>query len=378
MPQALSARTGLMAGNSIRNFSRMNQDESSKDISSKETEEVDDGADSDRSDHLFQIGKVNDKLEHTAYDGIMLALVCLRDAEYHDHHGISGAIVQFVLVLILLIISVVLQFILISALLITIVKDESERYLPQIITNYTLSLQAHLAQGNSTALPVDHPAVHKCSSMNPLSNTHVLILFVWSSKLMSEFCDVLWRVRTICKMRTCKKDESEVHEQPDGKLAIVRLYCSTKLLLFFMMCLPRFLLALLLYWTSAKFLYFTDRMDILIMKAISLSFIVQLDELMFATFASLSFKLRLAKASFLISQRIPPRDWHMWGYPLAKYMVTVGLAISIVYGFFGQITTFRRACSAYWNVFPDTRPELGDKDFWQVFFSTFFSASPGR
>merc|ERR1712048_1042033 len=95
---------------------------------------------------------------------------------------------------------------------------------------------------------------------------------------------------------------AEVHETSDGAVTITHLSLAVKVGLTLFVCVPQSICAYLLYWTGAKFLFFTDRMDILIMKAISLSFILQLDELLFATFASVSTQLRLEKARYEIIQ----------------------------------------------------------------------------
>merc|ERR1711972_800598 len=161
---------------------------------------------------------------------------------------------------------------------------------------------------------------------------------------------------------------AEVQESPDGAVTITHLSLAVKVGLTLFVCVPQSICAYLLYWTGAKFLFFTNRMDILIMKAISLSFILQLDELLFATFASVSTQLRLEKASYEITRSLPNRDWHIWGQPLVKYLVTSGLTLTIVYIVFGDITQFRRACQRYFVAFPDTTPVHGATPFWVIFF----------
>merc|ERR1712129_331038 len=104
-----------------------------------------------------------------------------------------------------------------------------------------------------------------------------------------------------------------------------------------------------------------------IMKAISLSFITQLDELLYAAFASNSFKARLKKATYLVVHEKPLWDWSSWGIVVFKIFVTISMTVLIIYGIFGHATAHRDVCFEYFAAFPSATPGRGDEPLWTTF-----------
>jgi len=122
-----------------------------------------------------------------------------------------------------------------------------------------------------------------------------------------------------------------------------------------------------LYWLGAKFLFFTHRMDILVMKSVSLSFISQLDELLFSAYASLSFKSKLQRSCYVVDREKSSRNWYTWGHAAAQFLIALFLTIFVVWGVFGYITRHRAACYDYFKVFPKATPVRGDEPVWTTF-----------
>merc|ERR1711908_232177 len=77
--------------------------------------------------------------------------------------------------------------------------------------------------------------------------------------------------------------------------------------------IPDFGTSLFVTWTGAKFLALTNNMGTLILKAFGLAYIVQIDELLFASFASQKIKQLVQKSRVTIQIRHSDTvTWDLW------------------------------------------------------------------
>merc|ERR1712228_267569 len=108
--------------------------------------------------------------------------------------------------------------ILISALLVQVVQKQASPYRKLDFANLTTSLALATTANPPRRFPEDDVAITFCTRLETLPHTHILILFIWTSKLMAEFIDVLNRINTICAMpltrRPGTRGSAEVNETP--------------------------------------------------------------------------------------------------------------------------------------------------------------------
>jgi len=336
---------------------------------SRYDESLDEEYEDDESVHsnIFKTGKDTVKLRATAYDGVVLALVCLMDADYVTTHGFGCTCLQLVLVLCVHIASVLLQITVMIFLIVTVVQRQADPYrdgLPE----RTREIQAAITANPPQRLDEDDPALMFCNEMETLPHSHLLIIFLWSSKLLGELEDLVWRMTNVCKLPSVRGQHGKVLEKDeDGSIIITNLRSGAKILLVLVVCLPQTCCAALLYWLGAKFLFFTHRTDILVLKAVSLSFISQLDELMYQAYASISFKERMKKSRYAVELERPGRNWSTWGSTLFQLALSSALSIVVVFIVFGYITTHRHTCFDYFSAFPSTTPGRGSESVWTSF-----------
>jgi hypothetical protein len=308
-------------------------------------------------------------MQPTPYDGVVLAAQCYSDATYRKKHG-GEALAQLVLALFMHVLALGIQLSLIFLLLVSAAEPKAAFFRDGVL-NRTAVIEKAVSATPPVRLSSDDSAIANCMMMDTLPGAHYLILFLWSTRIMKELNDASWRLLLIYRMDHTLKGERLLEEKDDGRVEIIGSMAWLKFLLVVIVVLPQFACAMFLWWTGSKFLFFTSSMATLIMKAISLSFVTQLDELLFSAFISVSFRTALKKASFVQSQRNQNWHWNVWGSCVVKYLLAI-LMVSFVYNVtFWRVTDYRLGCQAYFRAFPDTTPGRGTDSLWTSMLKGF-------
>jgi len=314
-------------------------------------------------------------LAPTSYDGLVLSLVSVEEWVYVERHGLMSTMCQFGFAAVLHIGSVLLQLGLVFYLLVTTIQTQADAFregidekIVAIDTALRTQPQVPLAHYGETAVA----ALELCKTDGTLAKSHLLILLLWSVKMMQEMNDASWRLLLILGLPAADdgdqllwEESKEAHEGKDTKkrILIKRATTPIKVATCILVCAPQFICAAFLWWTGAKFLFFTSSMGTLIMKAISLSFILQLDELMFAAFASFRFKRRLKSASYEHLQGTPTA-FSVYGVGMLKFAAVVSSSLFFYQVVFHRVTRFRHLCDEYFEVFPYEWSEDGVESLW--------------
>eukprot|EP00928_Gymnodinium_smaydae_P027192 TRINITY_DN210_c0_g1_i3.p1 TRINITY_DN210_c0_g1~~TRINITY_DN210_c0_g1_i3.p1 ORF type:complete len:372 (-),score=39.98 TRINITY_DN210_c0_g1_i3:6401-7516(-) len=300
-------------------------------------------------------------LQATPYDAVILALTLHTDKLYTKTHGNAGLFLQVLFGITLLVMSFSIQIILVVSLLVTTIYVEKDPYRKGLDEKYNV-LSAALASNPPLRLNVDDAlegdTLALCQTKSTLPLAHFLVLLLWNARMLAEIVDALWRLNVIRSLPVIDVRGRQTYpliddDNSNGKEEhIVGITRRIRVVCHCLVVLPQFLCAVLLWWMGTKFLFFAHSTDLLIMKAISLSFITQLDEIMFSAFGSLRFKARVNKASFRYYCDPPGWNWSMWGTSVVKFGVALGLLFFVHNVTFQKVTTFRYACDEYFKTYP--------------------------
>merc|ERR1712178_459871 len=98
---------------------------------------------------------------------------------------------------------------------------------------------------------------------------------------------------------------------------IVGLPWSVKIVVTFFVTGTRFLTACFLTWSSARFLILSDSMTDVVLKAVSMQFVVSLDELLFRSFAPGVWRRKIVHTRFKF-QGVMQSIWVQWMWSMSK------------------------------------------------------------
>jgi hypothetical protein len=317
--------------------------------------------------HLFKPGDVRIPLANTSYDGVMLAVVCLVDDTFKEHHGNFAVVMQFVFAVCLHLFTLFAQTTMVFLLLTTSVQRTAGPY-REGIEGRTEAISAAVSSVPPTRLADDDDAIHFCKADKTFPGSHFFILLIWGARMINEAVEAMWRLVLIFRMEEREGDEDLMSEnEDDGKVVIFRNTCFIRAFQFIFVALPQLMIAFFLYYTGAKFLFYATTMAKVVLKAIGLGFIVSIDELLFKAFASMRFKVRLGRSSFMYRMERPNWHWSMWGQSLCKFIAVLVGAVLLTYVTFGPANTYRKACMSYHNNFPDAWTSYSKYDMWTTF-----------
>jgi len=140
-------------------------------------------------------------------------------------------------------------------------------------------------------------------------------------------------------------------EEQDNIQMVVRVSPCLRCAILFIVVFWKLTLACWVAWVGAKFLTLSPSTACLVIKSLSLQFVVQIDELLFKSFASLRRQDEVARSQ-LIYQKPEMQWWSIWGSSLFRFVLAVAATVLTLDVAFGEITSFRLHCYEYFTRFP--------------------------
>lgn len=306
----------------------------------------------------------------TAHDGVMLAAVSLSCSEYVRVHGRIATWLQLSMMALLQMVGFCLQVLTVFFLLVTATQEAADPFRHGVErSSKTLSTAIHGPQ--PVRIPDSDEAIQMCHEFRNLHYAHLIVQVMWCTKMMIELTDALWRCTVLLSMPLADRLAASRFAEPltstlGSKTYINRMTRRLRLLAITCVCIPQFVCAFFLWWTGSKFLFFATNMGVLIMKAISLSFVTQLDEMLFAAFAPLRFR-QFQKKSFYMYTAETSWHWGLWGSSTAKVAFVAFQVYVVTDVIFADVTAFRALCFNYYEFFPDQVSVKGSDDLWHLF-----------
>jgi hypothetical protein len=205
-----------------------------------------------------------------------------------------------------------------------------------------------------------------CIRDKTLPGSHLLMIFIWLTKMSMEFDDCFKRFKGC--WRAPLQDDVIVSIDPEtDKHTIVSMSSMLRVLCILLLCIPQFFIACVTSFVGVKFLTFALDMGSLIMKALSLGFIVTIDEVIYTVFAPKVFKKLLKDTKLWEDRNIWYADClsgENLGESLKGWLGTLLWGAGILFftfflyeGPFHELMSFKKQCHEYFLRYPEHTPD---------------------
>eukprot|EP00929_Paragymnodinium_shiwhaense_P022333 TRINITY_DN14298_c0_g1_i2.p1 TRINITY_DN14298_c0_g1~~TRINITY_DN14298_c0_g1_i2.p1 ORF type:complete len:479 (+),score=84.79 TRINITY_DN14298_c0_g1_i2:104-1540(+) len=298
-------------------------------------------------------------LQLTPYDATVLSLTALWDRNFRYMRGKDAIGMLLVSSLVIHAVNITVQMILIFSLLATTIRDESKPYRD---TDNLRAAIAALRDAVSSGVSLEdydrasltngqEQAMQFCELMKTLPWSHTAVIFLWFTRMIQEWMDALRRFYYVMSLDWANSSEDEeliwinkATGSGNDKYLIYRTTLTIQIIFCIFVSLPQFVVAFFLSWAGAKYLFFTHDMGTLVMKAISLSFIIQVDELMFLSFGSLRFKEQVKNTGYIVDAS-GNEHWDLWGMSAVKIGAAVLVTYWVSHEAFRDVVSLRHLCA---------------------------------
>mmetsp|Transcript_65875 Transcript_65875/g.121428 ORF Transcript_65875/g.121428 Transcript_65875/m.121428 type:complete len:373 (-) Transcript_65875:108-1226(-) len=148
------------------------------------------------------------------------------------------------------------------------------------------------------------PYMELCNlAMSKMSFT-VVILFMWSGRMVQEVRDIIGLVQDLCRVVSLPKgavygDAMQVEDGEDGKqYSVVAMGCCTRLAIFGLVIIPKCIICVILLLIGSRWLVATESYADLILNALALEFVIGTDELVYEAFSPNMLKKAVESTKF--------------------------------------------------------------------------------
>uniref|UniRef100_A0A7S2MKQ5 Uncharacterized protein n=1 Tax=Alexandrium andersonii TaxID=327968 RepID=A0A7S2MKQ5_9DINO len=290
----------------------------------------------------------------STYAGLALAALLTMDVRYRIARGARASAVQMVYMLILHTVTITAQFLLIywvfvSGLLYSLDPYvEAARY--EAAVKETLDHDPPMSlTGNKTDVAV--AALARCQKDTTHGGSHMIVLGIWGTRMVMELAEASWRLYCFWNLQHPAKPGRLIDWSKDTPS--VR-YVTRKIKVMFITFIsaPQFLICLLLAWTGAKVLVSALSMSGLVLKALTLQYVIGLDELVYGAFVSVRFKQVAGSMKYSLQTPHASPNWKTWGSNSIKLTFLVGYLLFAAY-MFRSLHGLRHECRRYLTQFPN-------------------------
>jgi hypothetical protein len=264
--------------------------------------------------------------------------------------------------------------------------------------NFTMAEASHLLEHTAEPLSkVDYKgplAVCEEQLVMQVPAMYSLMIFIWFATMVSEFRLIVNWFSHLWFMPIVSEPEASQHELVDAsdskverrydliqedangkRHSITKITRTLKVLLIVLHPIVRLTILLIVGYAGAKFLILqTDEIGVLL-KALCMKFVVDLDDVVFKGFSTA--KIRKEVATFKMVYRRDELDgmdrgentW--WNSGLGAFLyqsLAVGLVLVLQFIVFSNLSGFRLACRRYNDRFPKELDAPPTKDILQAFY----------
>jgi len=155
---------------------------------------------------------------------------------------------------------------------------------------------------------------------------YVTSLFLWWASMLQEF-RTTWRLFFVIRgMPRCERGldmlgavqpEGE-EDQPPGPapVHVVALTTTVRIILWLLVCIPKFIICLALLWSGSEWLSATNAFEDLIMNAVAMTFVTHIDELLYEVLVPIKYREEVSAINFMMPGRCDnakeARNEEMW------------------------------------------------------------------
>eukprot|EP00931_Biecheleriopsis_adriatica_P108148 TRINITY_DN82489_c0_g1_i1.p1 TRINITY_DN82489_c0_g1~~TRINITY_DN82489_c0_g1_i1.p1 ORF type:complete len:423 (+),score=43.46 TRINITY_DN82489_c0_g1_i1:67-1269(+) len=305
------------------------------------------------------------------YGAFMMSLIRRADinllGNQHKTHTAGWVVVAFLLHAVNIFIQISVATVLLTASI----------YGREVPYRENLNDRIHTLLSSDGPLAETDPAYVLCKN-NTVQNLWVypLMLFLWIGRMVQEISEIIWLFvvfTTIPNVRAQANPEIELekplHESSHELLAektarpkeiikvegtfykpyfaIVAVPRRIKVWIALSVLVPKLLIGLWITWVGGKNLLYANHTGTCVIKAITLQWWINIDEMLFRSFASHNQKAYIQRSSFRFP-KISSNNWNNIGGPMTRLLIAFICTLGFTFGgFHWQIYSFRQACAAY-------------------------------
>lgn len=233
-----------------------------------------------------------------------------------------------------------------------------------VLLQNSIDLNRNLSQSSD---PLEQEALQICTGQVSVAWLAKVINFFWLVKMTMEVSDSFWMCFSFVKLPWPQKGQQEitVKDEKDGTVYITHTTRGLWVYFLFLVNGPRLVASVVLGYIGMQFLFFAKTPAMLIMKSLSLAFVVTLDELIFGGLASSVFKKEVGKmkVSYKKQRDHKPEKWNQWGSTVTKCVIIFAILHIYVDVIHANMEHFRRTCSHYKDTFLTQPFSLEDWQF---------------
>lgn len=180
---------------------------------------------------------------------------------------------------------------------------------------------------------------------------HIMIS-IWTIRMLSELKTAFWYVVHVFGVREPADGIIRVKRKADDLcqiLKIDRLSMKLKIVLVVLDPLTRLIVASILTYAGAKFLLVQTNQAKLVLKVLTMQFVVQVDDFLFGSLVTKKAQIEVKSAKLCTVFGSPKRStWWENGVGSSVYLLASLFFVYVVeYGIFHELTTFRNSCREF-------------------------------
>jgi hypothetical protein len=312
-----------------------------------------------------------DDVDICSFDTNVYTLVMLRFTHWMDGHGFSShPVLSLSHAVVLWSINLCLQGGICLALL-SLADDMGEPWENSFfLRHYNTSI---FDATSTLSMALDEPSItneihsdilEKCrEAIGVPRYFYFMLMFLWLLRNFAEIEDAFLSFGQLCTIRRRRTWEDRIFNDDDEEV-IEMLDCWMVVVLIVFVPLTRLLISFLITYCGMKFILMQNNELTMILKALTMQFVTQIDEMLLALITSRcrdavgSLKMRM---SSLVAD--PGRYNNLWDGGLGGliYLGALGIAVYLILNVvFAGVCDFRRACSIYDSRF--SLPEFPVRD----------------
>lgn len=167
---------------------------------------------------------------------------------------------------------------------------------------------------------------------------YVTVLFLWTISCLQEFRGAQRLVVNISNIPLVESGEDVFLDDPDSdKQSIVAITRPVRWTLYLAVCLPKIVISFMLLRLGLRWLSATASFEDMVMNAIAMTFVIQIDELLYSFAIPAPYCKQVAETSiFITSEGVPAATAEWKAYQRSIMYVVGALVFVIVYANFIQ------------------------------------------
>jgi len=283
------------------------------------------------------------KLQEDAFDGAVLVLNQMADENYVSVKGYGAAVRNLIQGLLMYAFAYFSQALLIFMLLIYSdqrIQDPFEHGLG------TMTKDLRSALDNGKQLDSTGHTMTMCMNDHSVPWSQSAVSFLWMCKTMPAVMEALWQIFLFRIMRNIQPGESIIEDVDSEKIAISKSSPCLKVLLTLLVGVPRLVIAVFLMATGMEYLMFCGSVGMLVMKALSLGFIIEIPKIVFKGLASKQFAALTSQCTFH-ARGVRNVAWDTWASMATKCVVILVVTLWYCRIYCGPLQAWRETCLAY-------------------------------